>query len=560
MAVEALESSAKMGFYSPIFLGLVTTIASLVAVYWWQQNKRFVKMGNAIPGPTSLPFIGNAHLVVGKTHNEILEMALKLSKNFGNSSKAWLGSKLLVFLTDPRDVEIILSSNTHLDKSEEYRFFKPWLGNGLLISSGDFWRRHRKMIAPTFHQNVLKSFIGTFYENSTNVVNRLKKELNTGKDFDVHDYMSEATVDILLETAMGTKRTAQNNQGYEYAMAVMKMCDIIHKRTYNILYRWDTFYNKTSLRNYEEKLLGIIHGLTKRVIKHKNENYDKLYKDGSVPTPSLHDIIKHDYMDESSNKSENKKTEAKGLRDDLDDIDENDVGEKRRLAFLDLMIETAKGGANLTDDEIKDEVNTIMFEGHDTTAAASSFTLCLLGIHKDIQDKVYKELYSIFGDSDRPCTFNDTLEMKYLERVIMESLRMYPPVPVIARHVNEDIKLASENYVIPKGATVVVVQFKIHRRPDIYPNPDVFNPDNFLPENSANRHYYSFIPFSAGPRSCVGRKYAMLKLKVLLSTILRNYKIHSNVPESEYKLQADIILKRTDGFRIQLEPRQRIAV
>lgn len=235
------------------------------------------------------------------------------------------------------------------------------------------------------------------------------------------------------------------------------------------------------------------------------------------------------------------------------------AGEKRRLAFLDLMIETARTGANLNDEEIKEEVDTIMFEGHDTTAAGSSFVLCLLGIHQNIQEKVYAELTSIFGDTDREATFADTMEMKYLERVILESLRMYPPVPIIARKITQDVRLVSEDYTIPAGCTVVVATLKVHRRPDIYPDPDTFNPDNFLPENTQNRHYYSFIPFSAGPRSCVGRKYAMLKLKVLISTILRNYRITSKLTEADFKLQADIILKRTDGFRIEIEPRQRIA-
>lgn len=557
--MEAIQSN-QVVYSAPIFLGLIGTLTTLLVTYWWQQSQRFVQMGNKIPGLPGYPFIGSAHLVLWKTHNQILEMAMEISKKYGNVAKVWLGSKLLIFLTNPQDVEIILGSQYHLEKSEEYRFFKPWFGNGLLISSGQLWRRHRKMIAPTFHQNVLKSFIGTFYENSLNVVKRLEKEL-TSNEFDCHDYMSETTVDILLETAMGTKRSAQNNQGLDYALAVMKMCDIIHKRTYNIFYRWDKFYNLTSLRNYETKLLNIIQGLTKRVIQIKNENYDKMYKDGAVPSPTLQEIIEHDLVGNNGIKRTTINNQNyQGLRDDLDDIDENDVGEKRRLAFLDLMVETAKSGANLTDDEIKDEVNTIMFEGHDTTAAGSSFVLCLLGIHHDIQDRVYKEIFDIFGDSDRPCTFNDTLELKYLERVILETLRLYPPVPIIARQINEDVKLASENVIMPKGSTVVIGTFKIHRRADIFPNPEKFDPDNFLPERTQNRHYYSFIPFSAGPRSCVGRKYAMLKLKVLLSTILRNYKINSNVQESEYKLQADIILKRTDGFRISIEPRKRFIV
>ncbi|KAL0100497.1 hypothetical protein PUN28_019659 [Cardiocondyla obscurior] len=182
-----------------------------------------------------------------------------------------------------------------------------------------------------------------------------------------------------------------------------------------------------------------------------------------------------------------------------------------------------------------------------------------MGCHPDIQEKVIQELDEIFGDSDRPATFQDTLEMKYLERCLMETLRMYPPVPVIARTINTDLKLATGNYTIPAGATVIVTTFKMHRQPHIYPNPEVFNPDNFLPEKTANRHYYAFVPFSAGPRSCVGRKYAMLKLKIILSTIMRNFRVKSDIKESDFRLQADIILKRAEGFKIRLVPRKRAA-
>ena len=109
--------------------------------------------------------------------------------------------------------------------------------------------------------------------------------------------------------------------------------------------------------------------------------------------------------------------------------------------------------------------------------------------------------------------------------------------------------------VIPSGATVVIGTYKIHRRADIYKDPEKFDPDNFLPERTQDRNYYGFIPFSAGPRSCVGRKYAMLKLKILISTILRNFTVESNIPEKDFQLQGDIILKRAEGFQIQLKPR-----
>lgn len=183
--------------------------------------------------------------------------------------------------------------------------------------------------------------------------------------------------------------------------------------------------------------------------------------------------------------------------------------------------------------------------------------LSLLGIHKDVQARVYEEQKQIFADDiERDCTFADTLEMQYLERVIKETLRLYPPVPVIGRKVNEDVRLASGPYTIPKGTTVVLANYAVHRRPDCYENPDKFDPDNFLPEKMSKRHYYSYVPFSAGPRSCVGRKYAMLMLKVLLSTLLRKFEIHSNVDETQFQLQGDIILKLANGFKVVLTRRE----
>lgn len=149
---------------------------------------------------------------------EIFEKALELSLYYGHVGRGFLGYKVLIFLSDPLDIEVIL--NSHLTKSAEYRFFKPWLGDGLLISNGEKWRSHRKLIAPTFHQIVLKNFIGAFNRNSWRLVKRLQKEV--GKEFDIHDYMSEVTVDILLETAMGHPRTQTDREGYEYAKAVME--------------------------------------------------------------------------------------------------------------------------------------------------------------------------------------------------------------------------------------------------------------------------------------------------------------------------------------------------
>ncbi|KAF5302921.1 hypothetical protein FQA39_LY02101 [Lamprigera yunnana] len=551
MTASATQSAIFLTTLNMFFLLLIPAVI-LWCAYWRRSRKNLIELAEKLPGPKGWPIIGNALDFIG-TSPDVFSCVYKHTYNFDRVIKMWIGPKLLVFLFDPKDVEIILSSHVYIDKSSEYTFFKPWLGNGLLISTGQKWRSHRKLIAPTFHLNVLKGFIDLFNANSIATVEKMRKE--EGNTFDCHDYMSEATVEMLLETAMGVSKTTQDQSGYEYAMAVMKMCDILHLRHTKLWLRPNLIFGLTKYGKIQEHLLNVIHSLTRKVVKSKMELFNKgmrgpaveVHKKltSNVETPQVHTNTVNGVSFGQST----------GLKDDLD-VEDNDVGEKKRLAFLDLMIEASQNGTIITDEEIKEQVDTIMFEGHDTTAAGSSFFLSLMGIYPDVQEKVIREMDEIFGDSDRPATFADTLEMKYLERCLLETLRLYPPVPVIARQLKENVKLANGDHTLPAGCTVVVTTIKIHRRSDIYPNPDQFDPDNFLPDRSANRHYYAFIPFSAGPRSCVGRKYAMLKLKILLSTIMRNFRIKSDLTEKDFKLQGDIILKRAEGFKIRMESRK----
>uniref|UniRef100_A0A1A9WPJ3 Cytochrome P450 n=1 Tax=Glossina brevipalpis TaxID=37001 RepID=A0A1A9WPJ3_9MUSC len=549
MSTSTVTTSGSIGsttvsstLFSPLSILLIAVPLILVLYEYWRRNTRSYKLLHNIPSLSELPIIGHGHVVIGRSSHEITEYVIKQSEKYGSTIRVSLGHVHFVLIADPRDIEIILSGSKHLEKSYEYRYFKPWFGDGLLISKGHHWRHHRKMIAPTFHQSILKSFVPTFVQHSNAVCDRLLAK--AGKEFDCHKYMSETTVNILLTTAMGVKKQPELETSAKYAQAVMDMCDIIHTRQMKMLYRLDALYRLTSMRQKDNKLMNIILSMTRKVVEERKKNFNAderavVDKNGTFPV----------------NKTIKEKKE--GLRDDLDDIDENDVGEKKRLALLDAMMEMEKNpDITWTDKDVMDEVNTIMFEGHDTTAAGSSFALCMLGIHQDVQQRVIEEQETIFGhDMRRDCTFADTIQMNYLERVICETLRLFPPVPLIARKAEEDIKLASGPYIVPKGTAVLISQFVIHRRGDVYPDPDKFDPDRFLPERTAQRHYYSFIPFSAGPRSCVGRKFAMLQLKVLLSTIIRKYKVFSSRTQKDFQLQGDIILKLANGFNISLESR-----
>lgn len=254
--------SSTMISPSSVFYFLLIPALSLWYLYWYMSRRHMYKLAEKIPGPKGLPFLGNALELRGKSP-DIFQSIYKRSFEYDSVVKFWVGPKLITFLVDPRDIELILSSHVYIDKSTEYDFFKPWLGNGLLISTGQKWRAHRKLIAPTFHLNVLKSFIELFNANSRQTVDKMRKEV--GKTFDCHDYMSEATVEILLETAMGVSKKTQDRSGFEYALAVMKMCDILHLRQAKLWMRPNWLFNLTAYGKKQVELLDIIHGLTRKV-------------------------------------------------------------------------------------------------------------------------------------------------------------------------------------------------------------------------------------------------------------------------------------------------------
>lgn len=171
-----------------------------------------------------------------------------------------------------------------------------------------------------------------------------------------------------------------------------------------------------------------------------------------------------------------------------------------------------------------------------------------------MQEKIFEELESIFSGSDRPTVLEDLHAMKYLERVIKEVMRLYPPVPSIGRILSEDVQL--DQYFLPKGTPIKVFIYFLHRDPRFFPEPEKFDPDRFLPENTASRHPYAYIPFSAGARNCIGQKFAMYEAKTLLSSVIRNFKITSVENRDELSLISEIILRTHNGINVKLERRR----
>ena len=190
-----------------------------------------------------------------------------------------------------------------------------------------------------------------------------------------------------------------------------------------------------------------------------------------------------------------------------------------------------------------------MFEGHDTTTYGLLWTVHLLGRHPEVQRKVHDEIDQVLSEEES-ITKDKLRKLVYLEQVIKEAHRLFGSVPFVMRNLSHDCEV--DGYVLPKGLDVAVAIFNLHRNPHVWKDPETFDPNRFTKENSANRHPFAHIPFSAGPRNCIGQKFALQEEKVLLSLLLKKYRFISH---EEEQIMGQLILKPYKQLDISIEQR-----
>lgn len=237
---------------------------------------------------------------------------------------------------------------------------------------------------------------------------------------------------------------------------------------------------------------------------------------------------------------------------------------ERRKVFLDLLLDHHINSGELTEEDIREEVDTFMFEGHDTTAMALSWTIYLLGHHPEIQARAAAEVDSMFEQTEADAELNrvklmltlDRIkELKYLECVIKEGLRLCPSVPFVGRRLHEDMSV--NGFHVPRGTIIFVYIYMLHRDPKVFSNPESFNPDRFLPENSIGRHPFAFVPFSAGPRNCIGQRFAMSEMKVVLAFLLRHFRFESIDHRDKITTQMEMVLRPKCPVKVRVYERQK---
>ncbi|GBM59071.1 Cytochrome P450 4c3 [Araneus ventricosus] len=434
--------------------------------------------------------------------------------------RLWIAGKPWVILHKPEAVEAILNSNTVLKKTFMYDFLNYWFKEGLITSSGSKWRMRRKLLTPAFHFRILTDFQPVLDEQSRVLVKALEEK--EGEEVDIVHPVTLCTLDIICETAMGIQVEAQR-KNTKYVEALKQASSQFSDRVIKPWVWSDfTYYLTEEGRKYKKNVSTMLQ-FTSAVIRERKREMLLKAKQESNPFQE---------------------------RDQGGD----DVNTKKRKAFLDLLLDLHIKDNILSERDIREEVDTFMFAGHDTTAMGISWALYNIGLRPDIQENIHDELDRIFGDDyERPIKMEDVRDMKYLDCVIKESQRLYPSLPVIGRELEEDVII--DGYTVPAGTTCMLATFMLHRNPEVFPNPEVFDPDRFLTENCAGRHPFAYVPFSAGPRNCIGQRFAMLEEKTVVANVLRKFWIESLDQRDKLRLTAEMVLRNDGPLRIKVHRR-----
>ncbi|KAJ8027652.1 Cytochrome P450 4V2 [Holothuria leucospilota] len=472
-----------------------------------------------LTGPRGLPLLGNL-LQFGKDNISFMKQLSVWAEEFRESGYylLYFGTKPVLMIYNANDVEIILR-DTQIDrKNFLYYFNEAWLGNGLLLSEGPKWVSRRKLLTPSFHFSMLENFVEVMNCHAKHLSDKLCGLVEEPK-VELLELLSLCSLDILNECMMGRKLGAQQGEGKGYVEAVHRIGGIFTKR-FQCPWLWnETLFGWSTLGKEQARVLETLHKTTKKV-----------FQDRKLELQS----------------------ESKSL---IIDDKSQEVRKRRRLAFLDLLIAAQRQDNTLPDEGILEEVDTFMFEGHDTVSSSTTIAMYLIGKHPEIQRKLQEELDEVFGnDRDRPVTMEDLKKLDYLSCVMKEGQRLLTTVPYIGRELVNDISVCGT--VIPKDTAVFLGLYWLHRDTHHFTDPEKFDPDRFLPANSKELHHFAYVPFSAGHRNCIGQKFAIMEQKVIMATVLRKISLTSLQTIEELKLANELVLRPTNGVYVKLTLRQ----
>ncbi|XP_063914295.1 cytochrome P450 4C1-like [Zophobas morio] len=485
-----------------IWIFICAVIFVIISVLW--KKRWLLYHAFKIPGPFSVPLVGSAFLL-SATKDNFFDLICGKLDSWRPVTKFWVGSQLYIATMRPSDVENILTNS--LNKSPFYENFNDIMKDTLLTAKVSIWKEHRKMINPSFNSKILNSYHDIFINYSKEMV----KFLDDKEGVEQTDFLRviwEKTFDAALATLTNVKPHLVKERQRTITLTV-KFEEILIQRFHSFWLLIDFFWKLSTLHKEHEVVCQTAHEIAENIIAEEYKSYES------------------------------------------QDRNDDTIESKRLLPNLTKLNQTKL----ITREEILEETSFMMMAASETAAITINTVLTILGIYSDIQERVYQELVSVLPNMENSPIQEELNRLDYLESVVKEILRLVPTIPFIMRYADEDIKC--DPYVFPAGSNLIVPLVLLHRDPEVWPDPEKFDPDRFLHDEVGKRHRCSYIPFSFGARNCIGLKFGMMVVKVTVATILRNFEVQTVGMNSWKDIQWDyMVMLKTKNSRLRFEKRK----
>uniref|UniRef100_A0A8D9A268 Probable cytochrome P450 4d20 n=1 Tax=Cacopsylla melanoneura TaxID=428564 RepID=A0A8D9A268_9HEMI len=542
-----------MFLFHLFFIYFLSTIGCLLILHVW-QHRRYYYLCFLIPGPSVLTLVrANIQVLMGtlETIPKLLDkMYNELRPLYPSIMKIRLGPKLM-FLLDYDLVQKVFQTNLKKDHII-YSLMDPILNGPSIIQNSVIakWKKNRKIISHTsFRMNSLRSYVKIFHEEAYILADKLGVQAGHGQLIEPKPMVGLATLSMVMRTMFGLDFKIQQNfhDKHPAIEALEAGLEIVGTRIFRPWLWMSTIFNLSRYKKREVEACKqsrafaetIVASIKAKIVQENDKQGENNKPKDNVPSGSeCESNVKH--FQES-------------------DIDEDTCSDSQFDVIIRDQLNTNIPREDvITHDELISEILILLLGGLDTTMTSNSIILIMLALHPNIQQEVYDEIQSVVGtDPNHALTYDQLQELHILTRVIKETLRLFPPGPIVAREAEEEFQI--NGYTIPKGASFgVFIYCGPHKDPHHWPNPTRFDPDRFLPSETEKRSPSAYLPFSTGPRSCIGPKYAMLQMKMTISTILRRYRV---LPGDVCKRIEDIrwsiqfTMQLLPGNDIRLEPR-----
>jgi cytochrome P450 len=427
---------------------------------------------------------------------EPLQFLSELQKRHGNIVQFNLAIWPTVFISHPDYIKHVLQDNyPNYDKDTLlFRMLRPLLGNGLMtVSGGDDWLRQRKLVQPAFHSQRIAA-LGTSMTDVTNMMlQQWDPYIHAKQAIDIEEEMDALTLQILGQALFNIDMSPKSSRFHQAF----------------------SFAKAFTMKSIYNPLSPLIFG---------KGRHRRLWSAMKTIDTVIYELIR---------------TRRK---------QKEDVGD-----MLSMLLNTVdEDGRGMNDKQLRDEIMTLLAAGHETSANALTWTWYLLTQHPEAQERLHAELDQVLGE--RIPTTEDLPRLNYTRMVLEESMRLYPPGWILMRRAIQDDEI--DGYPIPANSYIMWSSYIAHRHPDFWERPEQFYPEHFAQKYTVQRPPHAFMPFSNGPRTCLGNSFAMMEMQLILATIAQQYNV-SLVPGHHVELQTTFLLRPKDGVPVMFEQRQR---